>query len=141
MTDLLYALQSQTSPVVQLWMSWMIFIFLAGVLFARQHPQARRALLALTATAFLGYIFWTMTGNVHLLGLSHILIWLPLAIYLWKTTLSKQARKHDGESDTAKYKTLTYRAFFLWVCLLFVTIVVSLVFDLRDIALVMAGGK
>ena len=141
MTDLINALQTQTSPAVKLWVSWIIFIFLAGLLFARQHIQAQRALLAFIATAFLGYIFWTMTGNIHLLGLSHIFIWLPLAVYVWTTLLSKRARKHDGEADTAKYKTLKYRVFFAWVCLLFATIIISLVFDIRDIALVMSGAK
>jgi len=116
-------------------------IFLFAVLFARQHIQAYRALLAFIATAFGGYIIWTMTGNVHLLGIVHLIIWLPLAVYLWQSILSKRARRHDGEANLEKYQTLKYKIFFYWVCLLFATIVISLIFDIRDIILVMTGRK
>lgn len=141
MDDLLNALMTQTSPIVQLWMNWMAIIFLASLFFVRSRPQARRALMALIATAIGGYTLWAVTGNVHLLGIVHLLIWLPLAIYFWKTMLSKTARNHDGEANTAKYHTLKYKAFFYWGCLLFMTIVISLIFDARDIFLVMTGNK
>ena len=141
MTDLMTAMQLQTTPLVQLWMKWMIFIFLLAFIFVKNHAQAQRALLALIGTAFGGYILWTMTENVHLLGIVHVIIWLPLAVYLWISTLSKSARNHDGKADIDQYYSIKYKAFFYWVCLLFGTIVICLVFDLRDIMLVMTGQK
>ena len=141
MSDLMNAMQSQTTPLVQLWMMWMVLIFLASLLFIRSHPQAQRALLALIGTAFGGYIIWTMSGNVHLLGIIHIILWGPLAIYLWISVLSAKARRHDGVSDISQFYTLKYKAFFFWACLLFGTIIISLLFDVRDILLVMTGQK
>ncbi len=141
MSDLMNALQSQTTPVVQIWMRWMAVMFLLALVFVKNHAQARRTLLALIGTVSGGYILWTMTENVHLLGIVHILIWFPLAVYLWITTLSKTARNHDDKADIDQYYTIKYKAFFYWVCLLFGTIVVCLVFDLRDIMLVMTGQK
>lgn len=141
MDDFTNAMMMQTTPLVQLWMGWMVTVFLAALLFIRNHKQAKYTLLALIGTAFGGYILWTMTKNIHLLGIVHIIIWGPLAIYLWQSILSKRARRHDGAPDMAIYQTLKFKTFFYWVCLLFITLTISLIFDLRDIVLVMTGQK
>lgn len=141
MNKLMDAMLLQTTPLVQMWMYWMAFIFLLTLVFVKNYTQAQRTLLALIGTVFGGYIIWTMTENIHLLGIVHLFIWLPLAVYLWISTLSKTARNHDGKADIDQYYTIKYKAFFYWVCLLFGTIVASLVFDLRDIMLVMTGQK
>ena len=135
------AMLLQTTPLVKMWMYWMAFIFMLALVFVKNHAQAQRTLLALIGTVFGGYIIWTMTENIHLLGIVHLFIWLPLAVYLWLSTLSKTARNHDGKADIDQYYTIKYKAFFCWVCLLFGTILASLVFDLRDIMLVMTGQK
>ncbi len=141
MTDILTALTTQTSPAVQLWMGWMALVFLMALIFVRNHIQAQRTVLAMIGTIGGAYIIWFASENVHLFGIIHILIWGPLAVYLWISMLSKKARRHDGDPDISRYRTVKYKAFFYWVCLLFGTIVVSLIFDLRDIILVMADQK
>lgn len=141
MNKLMDAMLLQTTPLVKMWMYWMAFIFMLALVFVKNHAQAQRTLLALIGTVFGGYIIWTMTENIHLLGIVHLFIWLPLAVYLWLSTLSKTARNHDGKADIDQYYTIKYKAFFYWVCLLFGTILASLVFDLRDIMLVMTGQK
>ena len=141
MNTLMDAMLLQTTPLVKMWMYWMAFIFMLALVFVKNHAQAQRTLLALIGTVFGGYIIWTMTENIHLLGIVHLFIWLPLAVYLWISTLSKTARNHDGKADIDQYYTIKYKAFFYWVCLLFGTILASLVFDLRDIMLVMTGQK
>lgn len=141
MNTLMDAMLLQTTPLVKMWMYWMAFIFMLALVFVKNHAQAQRTLLALIGTVFGGYIIWTMTENIHLLGIVHLFIWLPLAVYLWLSTLSKTARNHDGKADIDQYYTIKYKAFFYWVCLLFGTILASLVFDLRDIMLVMTGQK
>ena len=141
MNSVTTAMMMQTSPAVQLWMGWMVFIFLCAIFFTRNHPQANRTLLAVIATVAGAYIIWTMTLNIHLFGLVHIFVWGPLAIYLWNSVLSKTARRHDGDPNIGQYYTVKYKMFFYWVCLLFATIIISLVFDIRDILLVMTGTK
>lgn len=140
MSDILTTLMTQTSPLVQLWMGWMAIIFLLALLFVHQ-SQAQRTLLAMLGTIAGVYVIWIMSSNVHLFGIVHLLIWGPLAVYLWLSVLSKTARRHDGDSDISRYYTVKYKAFFYWVCLLFGTIIISLIFDMRDIMLVMTGQK
>ena len=125
------ALMAETSPAVQIWMNWMMLVFLASVFFLKNHRVARWVLITIVATMIGAILIWMMTKNVHLFGIAHLILWAPLAIYLWKTVLSKQAKTNMKQ----------YRVFFIWVCLLFATILISLVFDVRDIYLVMTGQK
>jgi len=125
------AMEAGTSDIVKLWMNWMTIVFVASILFVWKHVQARWVFAALIATGIGAFIVWSTTQNVHLLGIVHLVVWLPLAIYLWKSTLSAPARRD----------TLKFRIFFSWICLLFATIVISLLFDVRDIYLVLTGIK
>ncbi len=131
MEDFNAAMQAGTSPAVQMWMNWMMVIFLASVLFVWRHTPARVVLGAFFLTGLAGLAIWGMTGNIHLLGIAHLVIWLPLAVYLWKKVLSRKTR-----STLRRHK-----AFFVWVCLVFATIAISLMFDVRDLFLVFTGAK
>jgi len=122
------AMEAGTSPAVKIWMNWMTIIFLAAIPFAIKHVQARWAVLALVLTGIGAVIVWTQTQNVHLLGIVHLVVWLPLAIYLWRSVLSQPEKKQ-------------FRFFFTWAVLIFATICISLVFDVRDIYLVLTGAK
>jgi len=79
---------------------------------------------------------WAITKNIHLFGIPHLIVWTPLAIYLWKSTLSPAAR-----AATPLISGAYSKAHLVWVALLFVTIIISLVFDVRDVFLVMTGAK
>lgn len=131
MEELNTAMQAGTSQAVQIWMNWMLAVFAASLLFVWRHKPARAVLLAFVLTAITGYIIWLTTRNIHLLGIAHLLIWIPLALFLWKKVLSRKARR-----DSKRHKI-----FFLWASLVFATIIISLVFDFRDIFLVLTGGK
>ena len=129
--EMMAALMSETTPAVQLWMNWMGLVLLASVIFMWKYRPARWVFAAMIATFICVMVIWKLTENVHLFGIAHLLFWTPLAIYLWKTVLSPVAR-----TDTR-----AYRIFFIWVILLVATIVISLVFDVRDIYLVFTGQK
>ena len=125
------ALNAETTQIVKYWMNWMMAVFFASILFVWKHRQARWVLAAILATMVGAVIVWSMTKNVHLFGIVHLVLWAPLAVYLWHTVLSAPARPN----------TSPHRVFFIWICLLFATILISLVFDVRDIYLVMTGAK
>ena len=116
------------SPAVLVWVAWMMFCFLASVLFVRSHRPARFTLLAFVLTMILGTAIFAMSSNIHLLGIAHLIVWIPLATYL----LQREIRTEPFEFGSA---------YGIWTGLLMTTIVVSLLFDVRDIVLVMMGVK
>jgi len=124
-------MMTETSLPVQIWMMWMGLLFMASLLFIRKHTAARWVFLAMLATMAAVLYIWSLTKNVHLFGVAHLLIWFPLSLVIWNRVISRKVRA--GFVDN--------RPFFIWACLLFVTILVSLVFDVRDIYLVMMGTK
>ena len=130
------AMMAGTSPEVQIWMNWMGLVFMASIIFIWKYKPARAVLAALIATMVGAIIVWVTLKNVHLLGIIHLIVWLPLAIYLWKTVLSNPAKANLADSPS-----LYDRAFFIWAGLVFATIIISLVFDIRDIFLVLTGAK
>lgn len=125
------AMASETTLIVQLWMAWMSLVFLASIAFVWKYMPARIVLVAMFATMASVLYIWSLTKNVHLFGVAHLLIWFPLAVYLWGAVLSQKGR--------ARYQS--HRAFYIWIWLLVATIVVSFVFDIRDIYLVMHDAK
>lgn len=125
------AMEAGTSDAVKLWMNWMMLVFAASLIFMWKFKPARWVFAAFLATGFVGFGIWSATQNIHLLGLAHLLLWLPLAVYLWKTVLSSAAKPAWANN----------KIFFFWICLLFLTIIISLVFDVRDIFLVLTGVK
>jgi len=133
---ILAQMDAETSPAVKIWMNWMGLIFMASLLFVWKYKAARWAVLTFGLTMLGGVICWAVFKNVHLFGIVHLVIWLPLGIYLWRTVLSPAARAGAPERQ-GNY----HRAFMIWAVLLFLTIAVSLVFDVRDIYLVMIGAK
>lgn len=116
------------SPAVLAWVAWMIICFLASLLFVRSHKPARFTLLTSALTMILGTAIFAVSNNIHLLGIAHIVLWIPLAIYL----LQREIRTESFEFGS------TYG---IWTAALMTTIVVSLLFDARDIVLVIMGAK
>lgn len=79
-------------------------------------------------SGFAGLLVFKITGEVHLIGIAHLVLWLPLAIYLYFKVLKLRAFKLRS-------------IYGLWIVLLMGTIVISLLLDIRDIALVLLGEK
>lgn len=128
MQDDLSAQMATLSPAVQTWVAWMMVCGFASVLFARRHRPARIVLLVFVATMVLGSVIFMIVPNIHLLGIAHLVLWIPLLIYL----LQREVRTESFDPRSA---------YGVWVGLLMATMVVSLVFDVRDLILVATGAK
>lgn len=133
---LMNTIQRETTPLVKLWMIWMVFIFLLSLVFITKYKTAHWALAVIIGTGALATIVWITTKNVHLFALPHLILWTPLEVYLWTNALSPLTYGAQPMPQN-----LYAQAHGLWVILLFVTILISLIFDVRDVFLVITGGK
>ena len=113
---------------VQVWMNWMMFIFVASIFFVWKHNGARWTLLSFLLSMPVGMLVFYLSNTVHLLGIVHLLLWTPLLVYL----LLKEVK-----SERFNFQS----PYGIWVVLLMATITTSLLFDIRDIALVAMGQK
>ncbi len=117
------------SQPVQIWLSWMSLIFVASIFFAWKHVEARWAMSAMILSLPGALAVYALWKNVHLFGIVHLVLWLPLLVYLVHRTSSSGAEKYH------------WTALRIWAILLMATISISLVFDVRDIYLVIEGTK
>lgn len=121
--------QMEALPMlVQYWMNWMMLIFVASIAFVWKKPGARFTLLAFILTMPIGMLIFYFSRNVDLLGIAHLILWAPLFYYLYKFEM-----KREGFTFKSAYG--------VWTALLMATIAISLVFDIRDIILVIMGHK
>lgn len=134
MEELNAAIEAGTSDAVKIWMNWMGAIFYSSVLFVWKSWSARFALLSFLLTMVFGIGIWMLTKNVHLLGLPHIVLWVPLAVYVFRGVLSKTP------AASGNFSGWLARAHYGWAVLLFATIMISLAFDFRDVALVILNS-
>ena len=118
---------AEAQPLVGYWMNWMMVIALAAVFFVWKHVPARYALGSMFVIFPIALLIFNQTGEVHLIGIAHLLIWGPLAVYMYRICARGGVRK----------KSL----YGIWFMLFFVTIVVSMLFDVRDVFLVLTGGR
>lgn len=129
-------MEAETTPIVKIWMNWMVLTFLASLVFIAKFKPARWAFATIIGTMLLALLTWVLTQNVHLFAVPHLILWTPLAFYIWKTALSPAAR-----TAAPAPSTLYGKAHQIWLILLFATILISLVFDVRDVWLVLTGAK
>lgn len=116
-------------PVLRLWVLWLTIIMLAAPVVLLLFRGTRRDGVVGLAAAFAVMIsmqwLYTQVGFVRLLGLPHVLIWTPLAIYLL-------VRLRTGRMP-APARAVT------WVFLL--SILVSLAFDYVDVIRWLLGER
>jgi len=128
MEEMQLAIDAATTPAVKVWMNWMLLIFLLSVVFVWKHVGARYVLGAFFLTIPFAMVVFNLTQSAHLVGISHILVWGPLAYFLIRRDV-----KNASFKPASPYG--------VWLILLLGTIAVSLIFDVRDIILVMLGMK
>lgn len=109
---------------VHAWIAWMTFTFVSSIWFAIPHREARVVLVVSILTAlgadFVGWFF----GFSRLWGIVHLVLWIPLILYLVPRTPSLKAERS---------------AFAIWLHVLIVTMGVSLIFDAIDVVRYLAG--
>lgn len=114
---------------VQLWVVWTVAVIVATPVIMRMYGAARRDHLIVAATTVALLVAMPLwhdhVGYVRLLGLPHILVWTPLAVYL------HSRRRHLSSPWQVR------RA----VNVLMLTIVVSLAFDCVDAVRYMLGER
>ena len=134
MEELNTAIEAGTSDGVKLWRNWMGVIFYPSILFVWKSWAARFALISFLLTMVFGIGIWMMTKNIHLLGLPHLVLWIPLAVFVFRRVLT------HSTATSGNYSGFLALAHYGWAALLFATIAISLVFDVRDVALVLFEG-
>ncbi|PCI02993.1 MAG: hypothetical protein COB78_11970 [Hyphomicrobiales bacterium] len=111
------------------WVVWMGAVFTAALLFVSTRKTARFALLTFYGFTFVGssIAIW-FTGSIHWIGLVHLIFWPPLLFHLIKNEIRDASFKPKSIYGS-------------WVILLIITMIVSLVFDLRDVVLLFQGNN
>ncbi len=110
---------------LQIWVYWMVITNLAGILFVLGRVEARWVVGAfLVNSLFMSWLNDTQ-GYTRLLGLSHVVFWTPLAVFLFRRLPSTEARTPFG----------------MWIRVLLITIVLSLVVDYIDVVRYLLGER
>lgn len=111
---------------VSLWVNFMGLVFLLAIPFAIIRAEARWTLLVVLLNTPAMLWLYSELGYVRLLGIVHVILWTPLAIYLWRRRGQWRVRE-----------TLAGK----WIAVLFTTILVSLAFDYADVARYVLGER
>jgi len=114
---------------IRLWVLWLTIAMIVTPLILLIFRQTRRdgVVVALSSVAVIVSMqaLYAQVGFVRLLGLPHVLIWTPLAIYLalrlWRAPLPRAAQAVIG--------------------VFLASIAVSLVFDYIDVVRYIAGDR
>ena len=125
-----FVIDVHVQPVwVQLWVAWMFVVIVAVPVVMRKHGAARRDyLLVATSTMVLivAVPLWhSHVGYVRIVGLPHIPVWTPLAVYLFAR------RKHLSSPRQLRRAVNVFMA----------TIIVSLAFDCVDAVRYLLGER
>ena len=109
------------------WVNFMGLVFMLSIPFALRRKEARWILVAtLIAAPIIMMALYSKFGYERILGLGHILAWSIAIIPLWRS------RKNWRVGETIIGK---------WVALTFVVMLISLVFDVSDVARYAMGAR
>lgn len=110
---------------LQIWIIWMVLINVPAALIFIRRTEAKWVLLAMAGNAiFMNWLF-AQYGYQRILGLSHVVFWTPLVIYLWL-----RREKWDMTRLSGK-----------WLAILFATNLLSLIIDYADVARYLLGER
>ncbi|MDH3746307.1 MAG: hypothetical protein OES47_14505 [Acidobacteriota bacterium] len=109
---------------LQSWLLWLVIINSASLFFLR-HQEGRWVLFAWVANIITITALFEWKGYTRLLGLSHVVWWTPLLIYLW--------RRREATANHGGFST--------WLRVLFWTNSVSLAIDYTDVTRYLLGDR
>ena len=104
------------------WCAWLGLVNMAAVWFLR-HKPARWVLAAFVSSLVFMWTLAEINGYNPLLGISHVIFWTPLLVYLYRRRASLDRATWVGR----------------WLLALFVSDGVSLVFDYVEVVRYFAG--
>ena len=74
-----------SSPIHwKIWMNVLMIFNFGAIIFALKDIRARWVVLAMIGNGLFMSLLYTQFGYTRILGLSHIVFWTPLLVYLWK---------------------------------------------------------
>ena len=109
---------------IPLWVGWMVVVNTACLAFLR-YSVGRWVLVAWVGNMLTMQTLFALNGYNRLLGLSHVLGWTPLLIYL----LRQRTRLAPGSAVNR------------WVAVLATTIALSLALDYLDVGRYLLGDR
>ncbi|MEX2524977.1 MAG: hypothetical protein WD750_08465 [Gammaproteobacteria bacterium] len=114
---------SQPTWVV-IWVFWLVFLNIASAaVFAWRHVEARWVLAAMLANMPFMNLLFSYFDYTRILGLSHIILWTPLLIYLWQRRQKIQLKTPFG----------------IYIHALFISNFISLIIDYIDVIRYLLG--
>jgi hypothetical protein len=111
----------------RLWFQWLFLIIVLAPLLFLRHRQGRVAALFSMAFILVQFPLAFAVGVTHLLSLPHLLIWGPLFGYLARDLRQRRIKPRSPLGA--------------WSIAALATLVVTLVFDLRNFAWWLAGQR
>jgi len=111
---------------VLLWVNFMGLVIMLAIPFAFVRVEARWTIVVMALNVVFMMWLYSRFGYQRILGLPHVLLWTPLAIYLWRRRDQWRVRQ-----------TLSGK----WIVALFTIMVVSLVMDYADVARYLMGER
>jgi len=113
------------SPLVIGWVAWLVILNLGAVVFIWNRVEARWALAAMLVNMpFMNMLFYYF-GYTRILGLSHIIFWTPLLVYLWRRRNSIRPKSPFG----------------IYIYALFISDFISLLIDYSDVIRYLLGDR
>lgn len=129
MKNLPQAVQSKISRPVMIWANFMGLVLVAGsAIFMFSNTAALYVFVATMASFAIAFTLYQFRPNIYVIGVPQLFLWTPLVIYLYRTEFA------DGAADTSQ-------AFTIWLGLALITMVISILFDVRDLYLVVTQGR
>lgn len=128
MKRMMQAVQAQTTPLVRAWLNFMTLVLVVGgALFMFSHTTALLVFLSALASLVGAIFLFGKFQNIYVLGATHIPLWGPLVTYIVATEFAPGADFSE--------------AYTLWLTAATLVMAVSLVFDMRDLYLVLTAGR
>ncbi len=128
MKQMMQAVQAETTALVRAWLNFMTLVLVVGgAVFMFNHTSALLVFLSAIASLVAAIFLFRKFQNIYVLGATHIPLWGPLVGYILITQLT-------GGDDFSQPYTI-------WLATAALVMLVSLVFDIRDLYLVLATGR
>ena len=128
MIPMMKAVLTETKPAVIIWLNFMSLVLVGGgAVFMFDHTAALLIFISAILSLVAAIVLFGKFQNIYVLGATHIPLWGPLVAFIAATEFA-------GGADFSQPYTL-------WLALASLVMVVSLVFDARDLYLVVTSGR
>lgn len=129
MKNLPKAVDAQISKPVKIWVNYMAIVLLVGSLvFMFSHMTAFIIFIAIVASGLSAFALFQFYPNIYVVGMPQIVLWSPLLPYIYAKEFA------DGVAGFSE-------PFIIWLTIASLTMIISILFDIRDVYLVVTKGR